>query len=148
MKIEKLIKKSVFELIFSRNLWGLISYGSYFAQSERLLWDLRLKNCFLSRTTNPRLNKLTPEEKKQIVTAMNLKPGHWHKCPQGHIYVITECGGAMEKSKCPDCGAVIGGENHKLAQDNQLATEMDGARYSAWSEQANLANYGNLDEIV
>ena len=79
---------------------------------------------------------------------MNLKPGHWYKCPQGHIYVITECGGAMEKSKCPDCGAVIGGENHKLAEGNQVATEMDGARYSAWSEQTNLANYGNLDEIV
>ena len=54
----------------------------------------------------------------------------------------------MEKSKCPDCGDVIGGENHKLAEGNQVATEMDGARYSAWSEQANLANYGNLDEIV
>ena len=91
---------------------------------------------------------MTPEEKEQIVTAMNLKPGHWFKCPQGHIYVITECGGAMEKSMCPDCGAVIGGENHKYVEDNQLASEMDGAKYPAWSEHANLANYGNLDEIV
>ena len=54
----------------------------------------------------------------------------------------------MEKSKCPDCGAVIGGENHDLVEDNQLASEMDGAKYPAWSERANLANYGNLDEIV
>ena len=79
---------------------------------------------------------------------MNLKPGHWFKCPQGHIYVITECGGAMEKSMCPDCGAMIGGENHDLVEDNQLASEMDGAKHPAWSEHANLANYGNLDEIV
>ena len=54
----------------------------------------------------------------------------------------------MEKSMCPDCGAVIGGENHDLVEDNQLASEMDGAKYPAWSEHANLANYGNLDEIV
>ena len=126
----------------------MVSYGSYFAQSKRLLWNLRLTSCFLTRATNPCFKKLTPEEKEQIVTAMNLKPGHWYKCPQGHIYVITECGGAMEKGTCRDCGAVIGGENHKLAEGNQVATEMDGARYSAWSERANLANYGNLDEIV
>ena len=100
------------------------------------------------RTTDPRFKPLTPEEKKQIVSAMNLKLGQWYKCSQGHIYVITECGGAMQKSMCPDCGSVIGGENHTLVEDNQVASEMDSARYPAWSEQANLANYGNLDEIV
>ena len=52
----------------------------------------------------------------------------------------------MEKSTCPDCGAVIGGENHRLVEDNQVATEMDGARYSAWSEQANIENYMIVDE--
>ena len=77
---------------------------------------------------------------------MGLKQGHWYKCPQGHIYAITECGGAMEKSKCPDCGAVIGGEHHRLVEDNQVATEMDGARYSAWSEQANMENNMIVDE--
>ena len=59
----------------------------------------------------------------------------------GHIYCITECGGAMEEVKCPECEARIGGKNHQLRSDNQLAREMDGASYAAWSEQANLLNY-------
>ncbi len=62
----------------------------------------------------------------------------------GHIYCIADCGGAMERSTCPECKQTIGGENHKLQEGNSVATEMDGARHGAWSEQANLANYGNL----
>ena len=45
---------------------------------------------------------------------MDLKAGHWFKCPNGHYYVIGECGGAMQKGKCPDCEAEIGGYNHEL----------------------------------
>ena len=87
------------------------------------------------------LTPITPEEKVQIVKAIWLKQGHWFKCSQGHIYAIGECGGAMETSRCPDCNAVIGGQHHRLEENNELATEMDGARHAAWSEQANLANY-------
>ena len=89
---------------------------------------------------------MTEEEKKQIVEAVGLKIGHWFKCPQGHIYAIGECGGAMVRGKCPECGAVIGGANHRLEEGNELAPEMDGARHAAWSEQANLANYVIVDE--
>ncbi|XP_069193979.1 NFX1-type zinc finger-containing protein 1 [Procambarus clarkii] len=84
---------------------------------------------------------ITKLERLQVVRAMGLKQGHWYKCPKGHIYCITECGGAMEKSKCPDCGLAIGGGSHQLLADNALASEMDGAQYSAWSEQNNMANY-------
>lgn len=41
-------------------------------------------------------------------------------------------GGAMVKSTCPDCKAVIGGENHALEPGNLLAPEMDGAVAPAW----------------
>ena len=58
---------------------------------------------------------------------MNLGTGHFFKCPNGHFYAIGECGGAMEKSKCPECGEVIGGGDHTLAAGNQLASEIDGA---------------------
>ena len=33
----------------------------------------------------------------------------------------------MEEAKCPECGATIGGQRHRLRDDNQLAPEMDGA---------------------
>jgi len=81
-------------------------------------------------------------ERKEIIKAMGLTQGHWFKCPNGHIYAIGECGGAMQEAKCNECGAQIGGGSHTLRSDNRLAGEMDGARFAAWSEQANnMANF-------
>lgn len=107
---------------------------------DEILEEL-LKSLETIRKSYPSLNPLTPEEKKQIVSAMGLKKGHWFKCPNDHVYCITECGGAMERSTCPECKAVIGGQNHKLEEGNTLAPEMDKAQYPAWSEQANMQNY-------
>ena len=76
---------------------------------------------------------------------MGLRKGHWFKCPNGHVYVITECGGATEESTCPDCGAGIGGTGHRLRDDNRLAREMDGARFGAFSEQANIHDFDPRD---
>ena len=87
------------------------------------------------------LSPLTPKERADIVKAVNLSKGHWFKCSNGHIYAIGECGGAMEKSKCPECKEEIGGTKHTLVEGNQLAPEMDGARHAAWSDGANLDNY-------
>ena len=84
---------------------------------------------------------LTEEERVEIVKAIGLTKGHWFKCPNGHFYCIGECGGAMEEAKCPECGAKIGGQSHRLTDGNQLAPEMDGARHAAWSEAANLVNF-------
>ena len=89
---------------------------------------------------------MTSEERKQILAAMDLSKGHWFKCPKGHIYAIGECGGAMQRSKCPECKAVIGGANHRLEEGNELAPEMDGAEHPAWSEQANVQNYIIVEE--
>jgi len=44
---------------------------------------------------------------------------HWKECPNGHIYSIADCGGAMETSKCPSCKSTIGGNNHTLATGNK-----------------------------
>lgn len=84
---------------------------------------------------------LSCEERLMVVKAVDLKGGHWFKCENGHMYCIGECGGAMEKSKCPECGATIGGQQHRLTEGNVHAPEMDGSSYPAWSEQANMANY-------
>ncbi|XP_064132257.1 NFX1-type zinc finger-containing protein 1 isoform X2 [Loxodonta africana] len=88
---------------------------------------------------------ISEEERVQIVNAMGYPRGHWFKCPNGHIYVISDCGGAMQRGTCPDCKAVIGGINHTLERSNQLAPEMDGAQHAAWSETAN--NLMNFEEI-
>ncbi|XP_045385200.1 NFX1-type zinc finger-containing protein 1 [Lemur catta] len=88
---------------------------------------------------------ISEEERVQIVKAMGYPRGHWFKCPNGHIYVISDCGGAMERGTCPDCKEVIGGSHHTLERSNQLASEMDGAQHAAWSETAN--NLMNFEEI-
>ncbi|KAM3621818.1 uncharacterized protein V6R79_016437 [Siganus canaliculatus] len=88
---------------------------------------------------------ISEDERKMILSAMQMRPGHWYKCPNGHVYVITECGGAMETRHCPDCDATIGGASHTLAAGNQVASEMDGAQHAAWSEANNLQNFGQLD---
>lgn len=84
---------------------------------------------------------ITDEERVMILKAIGLNKGHWYKCPNGHVYAIGECGGAMEKSTCPECNADIGGTNHSLIQGNVVASEMDGAQHAAWSDTANLANF-------
>ncbi|KAF4520803.1 hypothetical protein B566_EDAN002381 [Ephemera danica] len=84
---------------------------------------------------------ITDFERKSIVQALSLRQGHWFKCPNGHPYIITECGGAMHESTCNECGAGIGGGSHRLRDDNSHFRLMDGATHAAWSEQANLANY-------
>ena len=84
---------------------------------------------------------ISDDERVMIVKAMGLTQGHWFKCPNGHVYCITECGRATEESKCPDCKATIGGTSHRLRDDNRLAPEMDGARHAAFSDAANLLNF-------
>ncbi|XP_068120429.1 NFX1-type zinc finger-containing protein 1 [Hyperolius riggenbachi] len=88
---------------------------------------------------------ITESERVMIVNAMELTQGHWFKCPNGHVYCITECGGAMQRSTCPECNSVIGGANHMLESSNRLASEMDGAQHAAWSEMANnMMNFQDL----
>lgn len=60
------------------------------------------------------------------MTVMNKEVGqqnsiHWYQCPNGHVYTIGECGGAMQQSTCPECGAIIGGLSHALNSQNSVA---------------------------
>ncbi|KAG8191754.1 hypothetical protein JTE90_008817 [Oedothorax gibbosus] len=84
---------------------------------------------------------VTELEKHSILKAMGLSKGHWYQCPNGHVYCITECGGAMQESKCNECGENIGGAQHRILSTNRVATAMDGARHSAWSDTRNMENY-------
>ncbi|XP_074967750.1 E3 ubiquitin-protein ligase RNF213 [Phalacrocorax aristotelis] len=37
----------------------------------------------------------------------------WYKCPNGHPCTVGECGRPMEIGRCLDCGAKVGGQQHK-----------------------------------
>ncbi|KYR00595.1 NF-X1-type zinc finger-containing protein [Tieghemostelium lacteum] len=73
------------------------------------------------------LQQIAAEEKSMVVKAMGGAQGKWFKCSNGHPYYIGECGGAMEKSICPECKTEVGGSNHQLVQSNSHAPEMDGS---------------------
>lgn len=88
---------------------------------------------------------ISDEERKMIVSAMNLNKGHWYKCPNGHVYAIGDCGGAMVSRACPECDAIIGGQSHTLATGNSVASEMDGAQHAAWSEANNIGNFNLMN---
>ena len=51
----------------------------------------------------------------------------WFKCKNGHPYSIGQCGGAMETSKCMECGESIGGSDHKLDKSNEAIGKVDKA---------------------
>lgn len=90
------------------------------------------------------INGLSEQERIQIVAAMDLRKGHWYKCRNGHYYCIGDCGGAVVTARCPECNAVIGGSNHRLADGNAHAGEMDNSANAAWSDGANLLNYAEF----
>jgi len=74
------------------------------------------------RIRNP---SMPVEEKKAVIAAAGYSGpgldgnGHWFTCPNGHPYVIGECGGAVQESTCPECGHRIGGSGYQLASGNR-----------------------------
>lgn len=82
---------------------------------------------------------LSLQEKEDIVRAFNFSHrGHFYNCENGHTFVITECGGATQSARCPECNAPIGGSDHQLQASNTRATGFEtiagqqGALPGAW----------------
>jgi len=80
------------------------------------------------------------DEMTAIVRSFNfLHAGHFYKCPNGHMYVIADCGGANQRAFCPECAAPIGGTGHYLEGTNTRAEELEaiaraqGASASPWN---------------
>lgn len=51
--------------------------------------------------------------------------GHFYICINKHPYVIGDCGGAVETSACPECGARIGGTQHAVSFGNTGHAELN-----------------------
>ncbi|KAF9106326.1 hypothetical protein BGX27_009207 [Mortierella sp. AM989] len=74
---------------------------------------------------------LSQEEKVELIRAVEQHlhgSGRWYLCPNGHPYVIGECGMAMEGSICPECGARVGGGDHTLLSTNTVNNEFEALR--------------------
>lgn len=71
---------------------------------------------------------VSQDEMKAIKFAMQAEfqgSGHWYRCVNGHSYSIGECGMAMERSRCPECGVVVGGQNHAFVEGTERDMQMD-----------------------
>ncbi|KAI9312838.1 hypothetical protein BX666DRAFT_772284 [Dichotomocladium elegans] len=88
--------------------------------------------------------RITQREKTDIIHAMNeetktgvnnIVGGRWFVCEKGHPYFIGDCGGATEISKCPHCGGLIGGLQHRVLESNRFYGEFDGSFKPAWPGQ-------------
>jgi len=78
------------------------------------------------------VDEITPQEMKEVFEALQKDGltaargsfgGHWYRCPNGHIYAVGECGGPMQRGRCNECGAEIGGVGHVLNEGNSDARE-------------------------
>ncbi|CAG8501282.1 2449_t:CDS:2 [Paraglomus occultum] len=112
-------------------------YNQYIKSGIQLWNQIKTQHC-------KKLTQLTDEERRQVIEAMNsensigefgMVGGRWFVCPKQHPYYIGDCGGATQISKCPECGAVIGGVNHKIVQSNKFYGEFDGSTRPAWPGQ-------------
>ncbi|KAK0400651.1 hypothetical protein QR680_015368 [Steinernema hermaphroditum] len=63
-------------------------------------------------------------ERSEIRRVLGSAVTSWYKCPNGHLYGIGDCGRAMESARCPECDAEIGGQQHRLREDNAMDREM------------------------
>jgi hypothetical protein len=121
---------------------ALLHWGLTLAHSETQVHAARLRLLASRRVADiagiinnvsidDALKNVEETERSLAEQAMKgVERGSWHMCPRGHRYLIGECGGAMETSKCPDCGSSVGGSNHALLGDNKSLgrTPYDDAR--------------------
>ncbi|XP_062826871.1 E3 ubiquitin-protein ligase RNF213 isoform X2 [Anolis carolinensis] len=73
---------------------------------------------FLPNTMQNAFLPTMPEDLLAKATKWAATAGlHWYRCPNGHPCTIGECGQPMQLGRCVDCGAVIGGDNHRAVKD-------------------------------
>jgi hypothetical protein len=73
---------------------------------------------------------VTNEERMAVLTAMAREfrgTGHWYYCENGHPFTIGECGGAVQLSRCPECGAAVGGQDHRTTAGVTFAHDLENA---------------------
>ncbi|KAI9376610.1 hypothetical protein BJX61DRAFT_255560 [Aspergillus egyptiacus] len=71
---------------------------------------------------------VTRAERLAVVQAMTSEfvgTGHWYYCENGHPFTIGECGGAMQESTCPECGARVGGHQHRVVDGVTRADDLE-----------------------
>ncbi|XP_075132003.1 LOW QUALITY PROTEIN: E3 ubiquitin-protein ligase RNF213-like [Leptodactylus fuscus] len=80
--------------------------------NNHLFSPLRNLSFFPSRMQNSYLPTM-PEDLVTYARAAMREQIQWYSCPKGHYCAVGECGQPMQTSRCLECGATVGGENHR-----------------------------------
>ncbi|XP_029455051.1 E3 ubiquitin-protein ligase RNF213 isoform X2 [Rhinatrema bivittatum] len=87
---------------------------------NRILDPLRNLAFFPAKMENSFLPTMPEDLLPQAKAWQGLENLHWYLCPNGHYCTIGECGAPMEVARCVDCGAAIGGQQHKSLAGFQM----------------------------
>ncbi|KAI1085704.1 hypothetical protein F5B20DRAFT_519390 [Whalleya microplaca] len=71
---------------------------------------------------------VSADEMRSVYRAMAAEfsgTGHWYTCENNHPFTVGECGMPMQLARCPECGASVGGQNHRPAGGVRHATEVE-----------------------
>ncbi|EGZ19855.1 hypothetical protein PHYSODRAFT_298238 [Phytophthora sojae] len=108
----------------------LEEYVDFRLQHEQELQSFRRTLASITRRAKSATfyQEVSTEELRAVKTAMQAEfqgSGHWYRCVNGHSYSIGECGMAMERTTCPECGALVGGANHVFVEGTAHDSDMD-----------------------
>uniref|UniRef100_M4BLR6 Uncharacterized protein n=1 Tax=Hyaloperonospora arabidopsidis (strain Emoy2) TaxID=559515 RepID=M4BLR6_HYAAE len=112
-------------------LRGLRASGSSFMSrhgNDVELLGQRLVRIIKRASSATYYQSVSMEEMKLIKMAMQTEfrgSGHWYRCINGHSYSIGECGMAMEETRCPECGAPVGGAHHQFVEGTVRDEQME-----------------------
>lgn len=101
--------------MFLINLKSLPTFQFVFQELEDIIkagWELVKK-----RAADVRANR------ESIFSAMGFAGNHWYRCPNGHLYVVANCGALNEAGTCPECHNRIGGGTNGVAVRNDTAIQ-------------------------
>ncbi|XP_067852580.1 NFX1-type zinc finger-containing protein 1-like [Heptranchias perlo] len=73
---------------------------------------------------------ISEDERLRVAEGLVMAKGDWYQCPNGHLYTVGECVRPAERSKCPECESMIGGEDHYPEGSNSQADEADSSSSS------------------
>uniref|UniRef100_A0AAV1UBF8 RZ-type domain-containing protein n=1 Tax=Peronospora matthiolae TaxID=2874970 RepID=A0AAV1UBF8_9STRA len=112
-------------------LKGLRASGASFLSkygNDVVLLGQRLERIIQRAASATYYQSVSMEEMKLIKMAMQTEfrgSGHWYRCINGHSYSIGECGMAMEETRCPECGAPVGGARHQFVEGTVPDEQME-----------------------
>jgi hypothetical protein len=128
IRLLKLCQEDKLESSHAKARASLINLLQHCVQEDKDLFMNELKSlndpeleAISSKLSKDELKMIWEAMKRDIGSGVGSFGGHWYECPNGHVYTIGECGGAMETSRCPECNAEIGGMNHQSASGNRPA---------------------------